>query len=275
MLYVPANNENFVAKAHLRGADAVVLDLEDSVLPEHKAFARENLDAAVKSAGQLNAPVFVRINADEANLELDLNSAIAANATALFLPKISIRSLSRVEKTLGALERGNAKVSTSIIGLIEDAESLISANEIAKSDRILGLALGSEDFATSIGADPVPGTLKYPKLLLHYAAKANGKMSFGLFRSVTDYNDVCSIEAAAAEAKSHGFDGATCVHPNAVTALNKGFSPTSEDVAWAKRLIAGSKNITSGAFVFEGKMVDAPVLERARKILATANHDLI
>lgn len=268
MLYVPANKEKFVAKAHLRGADVVVLDLEDSVLPEHKSMARENLGVAVKSAGQLGSPVFVRVNADAANLKPDISCALAANASALFVPKISIESLVEVDEILSALERNYTKKKTQIIGLVEDAESLISANEIAKSDRILGLALGGEDFATSIGADPTPDTLKYPKLLVHYAAKANHKMSFGLFRSITDYKDIPAIEAAAAEAKSYGFDGATCVHPDAVSALNNGFSPTAGQLDWAERVIAESNKNSAGAFVFEGKMVDAPVLERARKMVA-------
>jgi citrate lyase subunit beta/citryl-CoA lyase len=130
----------------------------------------------------------------------------------------------------------------------------------------MGLLVGSEDLATSLGATPVPDVLRPPKLMAHYAARAEGKLSFGLLRSVADYADLAALEAAAREARQHGFDGATCVHPSAVPILNAAFAPTPEEIAWAGRVLAAAQT-QRGAFVVDGRMVDAPVIARARAML--------
>ena len=117
-----------------------------------------------------------------------------------------------------------------------------------------------------IGATPTPEVLRTPKLLAHYAAKAEGKLSFGLLRSVADYADLRAIEAAGREAREHGFDGATCVHPAVVPILNAAFAPSAEEIAWAERVVEAAKR-GEGAFAVDGRMVDAPVIARARKIL--------
>lgn len=118
--------------------------------------------------------------------------------------------------------------------------------------------------ALTNGAEINAETRAVPMLFVHYAAKAEGKLSFGLMRTVADYQDLAGIATAAHEARTHGFDGATCVHPSAVPILNEAFSVTGEEVAWAERVLAAG---TDGAFVVDGKMVDAPVLARARRIL--------
>jgi citrate lyase subunit beta/citryl-CoA lyase len=141
---------------------------------------------------------------------------------------------------------------------------VLDARAYAKHAAVMGLCVGAEDLATALGADPVPAVLQVPKLLVHYAAKAEGKLSLGLLRSVADYSDLAALEAAAREARMHGFDGATCIHPSAVPILNDAFSPSADEVAWAERVVAAGRE---GAFVVDGRMVDAPVIARARRIL--------
>jgi citrate lyase subunit beta/citryl-CoA lyase len=107
--------------------------------------------------------------------------------------------------------------------------------------------------------------------MVHLAAKAAGVLSFGLLRSVADYRDLEGIARAAREARGFGFDGATCVHPQVVPILNDAFSPSPEEIARATRLIAAydqSLAVGAGACVFEGKMIDVPVVNRARALLA-------
>jgi citrate lyase subunit beta/citryl-CoA lyase len=101
---------------------------------------------------------------------------------------------------------------------------------------------------------------------VHYAAKAEGKLSFGLLQSIADYSDLEALAAAAREAKAHGFDGATCIHPSAVPILNDAFSPTEAERDWATRVLATAEG-SDAAFALDGRMVDAPVLARARRIL--------
>jgi citrate lyase subunit beta/citryl-CoA lyase len=131
---------------------------------------------------------------------------------------------------------------------------------------LLGLATGGEDLALALGALPTPAVLHLPKLLVHYAAKARGLLSLGLLRSVADYSDLDAIRVAVREAREHGFDGATCVHPSIVPLLNTGFSPSAEELDWARRVLALAEQ-NAGAFALDGTMVDAPVIARARRML--------
>ncbi len=270
LLYVPAHAERFVARAHERGADAIILDLEDSVPQDAKISARDNLAASVRQVGQAGAAVFVRINAPAELRFDDAAAACRAGVTGLMIPKLSApEELDQLATLLTSIERE----PTPFIGLVEDPGAVLDARSLGAHPRVMGLALGGEDYATAMGAEPTPEVLRLPKQLLHMAAKACGKQSFGLLRSVADYTDLDGIRSAAAEAKAFGFDGATCVHPSAVPLLNAGFSPTETELDWAQRLATAAKAAKSegrGAFALDGKMVDAPVIARARTILDRA-----
>ncbi len=251
LLYVPANSARFLSKAHERGADAIILDLEDAVPEADKDAARTGLRDAAKSAGRNGAQIFVRINAGERQAG-DARAAAAAGASALVVAKASLRTLDGF--------------GLPVIAMLEDAGAILDARAFANHPNVMGLVVGSEDLATSLGASPTPDVLRTPKLLAHYAAKAEGKLSFGLLRSVADYTDLTAIEAAAQEARGHGFDGATCIHPSAVPILNAAFAPSLKEIAWARRVLDAAKS-GKGAFTVDGRMVDAPVIARARRIL--------
>ncbi len=266
LLYVPAHQERFVAKAHQRGADAVVLDLEDAVPEADKDRARADLREAVASVGQAGATVFVRINSG-ARQEEDAIAAGRAGAFGVMVAKArDAAALASLAGTLAVEEARLGRAPLAFIGLIEDAAGVLDARAIARQERVIGLVLGSEDLATGMGAEPTPEVLRFPKLMLHYAAKADGKLSFGLLQSAADYSDLPALTRAAEEARAHGFDGATCVHPSAVPILNAAFAPSAAALDWARRVIAAAEG-AEGAFVLDGRMVDAPVLARARGIL--------
>jgi len=272
LLFVPANSERFVSKAHRRGADALILDLEDSVVAEQKRAARERLVEAVPFVGQNHAKVFVRINSSSDLMSQDAETACRAGAIGIFLPKTKdpayvvhvAELLDRVEGRIGSTRK------TKIVPVIEDPNAIFDAREIAKaSTRVFALIAGSEDLATAMNAEPTPDFLRLPKLLVHFAAKAASVLSFGLLRTIADFRDLNAIANAAEEARSLGFDGATCVHPSVVPVLNQGFSPSAQQLERAARLIAASQEATlrgEGAFMFEGKMVDKPVVERAKNL---------
>jgi len=267
LLYVPASEKRFVAKAHTRGADAIILDLEDSVAPDYKDAARAMLASSIASAGQSGATVFVRINAEPDTAKRDARAAVAGGAFGLFVAKVCTQKLLDLSAFLDETESDTDVTRMQLIPLIEDAAALLDVRDIALQPRVIGLLLGGEDFATSIGATPDPDVLRQPKLMVHFAAKAAGLLSFGLFRTVADYFDTDAITVAAREAKRFGFDGATCVHPTAVDILNTAFTPSQQEAAWALRVLAYAHSSDKGAFVFEGRMVDAPILARAKQIL--------
>ncbi|KQT47160.1 CoA ester lyase [Devosia sp. BK] len=267
LLYVPAHAERFIAKAHERGADAVILDLEDAVPEDAKDRARDGLSETVADVRRGGAEVLVRINSGE-RLEEDALAAITAGADGLYVPKVRSRDdLVVLDGLLTPAEDRLGRASTRVVALLEDIGAVLDARSIAKGPRLLGLSVGGEDLALSLGAEPTPEVLKLPKLLVHYAAKEHNLMSFGMLRSTADYSDLDGIAAAAREARDHGFDGATCVHPAVVPVLNAEFSPSPAQRAWAERVVAEAE-AGEGAFQIDGRMVDAPVIARARSLLA-------
>jgi citrate lyase subunit beta / citryl-CoA lyase len=275
LLYVPASSERFIAKAHERGADAIILDLEDAVVPAQKSAARERLATAVASVGQRGATVFVRINSEEELWRLDAEAAARAGAFGLLVPKTrEARMLQELADMLEKLERSTGRPEVALVPMIEDAGAVLDAKVIATATpRVFGLVAGGEDLATALDAEPTPEVLYLPKLMVHLAAKAAGVRSFGLLRTVADYGDLDAVEKSAREARAFGFDGASCVHPSVVPILNRAFSPSAEELDHARRLIAESERATAngqGAFAFEGKMVDEPVVQRARALLERA-----
>ena len=275
LLYVPVSSERFLAKAHERGADALILDLEDAVAPARKGAARERLGGAVAMTRRRGALVFVRINSEPHRIRLDAEAACRAGADGLLVPKArDPGAIAALADFLGAIEQSVGRTPISLVPMIEDPGAVLDAQTIATaSPRVFALMTGGEDLATALGAEPTPEVLRFPKLLVHLAAKAAGVRSFGLLRTVADYNDLEGIEKSAHEARRFGFDGASCVHPAVVPILNRAFSPTEAELDRARALVAAFDRAQAagvGAFEFEGRMVDEPVVRRARALIEKA-----
>ena len=275
LLYVPAVASRFVAKAHERGADAIILDLEDSVAEEEKDAARAALAEAVPAVGRGGATVFVRVNSGPARLRLDLEAACRAGAYGVLLPKTRDPvELQAAAEWLSGVEKAAGREAMRFIPVLEDPGAVMDARAIGTATpRNMALLTGGEDLATAMGAEPSPELLFLPKQMVNLAAKAAGLLSYGLLRTVADFRDTAGIAESAQQARALGFDGATCVHPSVVPILNAAFSPTEAELDYARRMIEANKAAKArgvGAFTFEGKMVDLPVVERARNLLARA-----
>jgi citrate lyase subunit beta/citryl-CoA lyase len=275
LLYVPASSERFLAKAHERGADAIILDLEDAVVPARKDAARERLDGAVAMTRRGGARVFVRINSEPDRVWRDAEAACRAGADGLLVPKArDAGAIAALADFVGGIEQALGRTTVWLVPMIEDPGAVLDARTIATaSPRIFALMTGGEDLATALGAEPSPEVLRFPKLLVHLAAKAAGVRSFGLLRTVADYNDLEGIEKSAHEARRFGFDGASCVHPAVVPILNRAFSPSQAELDHARALVAAfdiAQTAGDGAFEFGGRMVDEPVVRRARALIDKA-----
>lgn len=277
LLYVPANNSRFIDKAHRRGADGVILDLEDSVPPASRDAARRVLAESVAGVGRDGADVLVRINPDGGEREADLDAACVPQVTALVVPKAesaaAIRELSRKVSALEAsrrLEPGTIRFFV----LIETPTGFFEANRIAAADpRVVALSLGSEDFALETGMTPEPENLLMPKQWTLLAARAAGIVPLGLVGSIADYSNLDAMKTVALRSRALGFEGASCIHPSVVPVLNEAFTPSAADVAVAERMVAAyddAVNAGSGAIEFDGKMIDAPVAQRAARLLERA-----
>lgn len=274
LLYVPGSNARFIEKAHARGADAIIIDLEDAVAVAQKTEARHALGESVPLAGKAGTPVFVRINNTPDRLMADAEAACRAGAFGLYVPKVENSTL--LHELAAALEPVEAEIGRkpiALVPLVETAAGVLAAAEIARGPRVLALSGGGEDLATSMGAKPMPQVLALPKQLIHLAAKAAGVLSFGLLRTVADYADLDGMRSAANEARMFGFDGASCIHPSVVPILNEAFSPSAKEIEWARKVLAADAAAVGeglGAHTVDGIFVDAPIATRARAILELA-----
>lgn len=275
ILYVPGNVPKFIDKAHERGADCVLVDLEDSVQPAQKPEARAMLAETMKKVARGGADVAVRINRPMRLAVQDIEAAVRPGLSALFITKTeSVQHLRLLDEVVTELEkeRGLPVGGIGFGAMIEHPRALSQIHDIAEhGPRVISMMLGGEDFALETGSVPGDETLELPKRLVAFAAQAHGVNMFGILGTVADYSDPEAYRKSAERARRFGFSGGTCIHPGLVTALNEAFTPKADEVAYAKKLIEADKQAQvegRGSFSVDGKMIDIPVIDRARKLLA-------
>ena len=273
-LYVPANNPKFIAKAHTRGADAIILDLEDSVPASERDKARAGLADAVASVGQQGADPTVRINSPEAAAFEDLDAAVVPGVRGLYVTKV--RDPDYVEAVAGKVAeleaaRGIVPGTIRLVAMVETAQAYLQAYDIARADdRLFALVLGGEDIALDLHMVPDEDTLNFPKQQMAIVARAAGLVPFGIMGTIADYNDLEAVKAVAERSRRFGFEGAACIHPSVVPVLNEAFSPSAEEVDHARRVVdayAEAEAAGKGAITVDGKMIDVPVVRRAENLL--------
>lgn len=274
MMFVPVNVDKFVEGAHTRGADVIILDLEDSILPKDKERARALVQAAAPRVARSGADVLVRINRPWRLCLRDLEALVGPGVYGLMLPKTeSADHVQLVAEVLDELEaeRGLPRGHTRIIAMIESAAAFFRMREIAASHpRIIALTLGSEDFALSAGMVPDAEGLFYPKQQVVLAARAAGVLPMGFVGTVADYKDLDAFRATVRRSRRLGFVCASVIHPSQIAILNEEFRPSPEEVEKARRVVAAfevAERGNAGAIEVDGKMVDIPIVERARRTL--------
>src|SRR5437763_10223891 len=274
-LYVPSNVPKFIDGAHKRGADAILLDLEDSVPVAERPAARRDLQASAENVARGGSDVIVRINRPWRQTMLDLEAAIAPRVKALAVTKVDsadhIRLIAEVVSELEA-ERGMAVGATQFIAMIETPAAWFKMAEIAKADRrIVALTLGGEDFALTMGMLPSAEALFMPKQQLAIAARAAGILPLGFIGTVADYKDLDAFRAPVRRSRKLGFRGALVIHPAPIPLLSEEYAPSADDVASARKIVAAYDQAVAagrGSISVDGKMVDVPVVLRAQETLA-------
>ena len=274
MLFVPAIVRKFVEGAAKRGADAIILDLEDSIPLAEKPRARGLVPEAAEIAGRGGADIVVRINRPLPLAIPDIAASVGPGVLALMLPKIEsashLRLLAEVVDEAEAA-RGMVAGTTRLIAMVETAGAFFEMAEIARAHpRLVAMTLGAEDFALSVGMVPEAEGLFFPKQQMIIAARAAGILPLGFLGTVADFRDLDAFRATIRRSRRIGFSGASVIHPSQVAILNEEFSPSAEEVSHAERVVAAYAKATSegiGAITLDGKMIDVPVVERAQVLL--------
>ena len=267
-LFVPLTDERFLARAHERGADALLLDLEDSVPPAQKAAARARLMDAATRLVAAGATVMVRVNSTPEHLAEDLKAASQAPLAAVFLPKVENAEQLHAAEFL--LQPSTAR----LVAMLESPASVLEAPAIARAGRHLaGLAFGSEDYCGLLGIGSDKAALDWPAHMVAAAARARDLAAFGLPGPVSEIADMASYARLLEKAKAMGYTGCTCIHPRQVAEANRVYSPSAEELALAREIVAAFDAALQegrGAFALHGRMIDAPVADQARATLARA-----
>jgi citrate lyase subunit beta/citryl-CoA lyase len=264
-LYVPGNRPDRFAKAATSGADAIILDLEDAVPGPEKTAAR----AAVAGwLGTVDVSCLVTVRVNRAN-DADVDAVVRPGLWGIQLPKVeSADEIRAIDDRLARLEEaaGVGVGSVRLLPLIESAVAVLRAMEIAgAAHRVITLSLGAVDLLADIGGRGEEA-LQYARAHLVYAARAAGRAgpADGVHMAIADLS---GLRGAALQARALGYTGKLVIHPTHVPVVNEIFSPTVEEVAWARRIL------TTQVGTVDGEFVDPAVRRRAETILASSGLD--
>ena len=277
MMFVPGANPAMLRDAPLYGADSIMFDLEDAVSLKEKDSARLLVHNALKTVDFSATETVVRINALEDGGDQDIEAVVTAGVNVVRLPKTErAEDIVEVAKVITDVEEryGIEVGRTKMMAAIESAEGVMNAREIATaSDRLIGIALGAEDYVTNMKTRRYPNgqELFFARNMILHAARIAGIAAID-----TVYSDVENTEGFQAEVtliKQLGFDGKSVINPRQIPLVNAIYAPTEKEIQNAKEVIWGIREAEakgSGVISVNGKMVDKPIVERAERVIALA-----
>lgn len=278
MMFLPGSNPAMLRDAALYGADTLMFDLEDAVSIKEKDTARALVHNALKTFDYSGVETVVRINSLDTIGKLDIDAVVRAGVDVIRLPKTedaddvveADAAITEVEKACGR-EVG----STGLFAAIESAEGVLNAREIAKaSDRLVGIALGAEDYVTNLKTTRGYGDgqeLYFAREMILHAARAAGIAAVD-----TVYSDVDNMEGFRKEVeliKQLGFDGKSVINPRQIPVVNDVYTPSDKEIQKSKEIIWATREAEAkglGVISVKGKMVDKPIIARAERTIALA-----
>ncbi len=274
-LYMPGANAKALEKAKTLAADVLLLDLEDSVAPEAKDAAREQVANAVKAGGYGKREVIVRVNALATPWgREDINAAGAAGPDGMLAPKVE--SAAQVVALDKAMTEAGFSADASLWIMIETPRAILNLSQIAaaaKSTRLSAFVLGLNDLAKETRARQAPGRAPFFAALSLAVTAARTEGITAIDGVYNDIADLAGFEAECRQGLEFGFDGKTLIHPTQIEGANAVFAPSAEEVARARAVIAAfalPENAGKGVIKVDGRMTELLHLEEARRVVAVA-----
>ncbi|MGB3367590.1 MAG: aldolase/citrate lyase family protein [Acidaminobacteraceae bacterium] len=275
MLYLPANNPGMLIDAKIYNADSIMIDLEDSIAFSEKDSARILAYNALKSLDYDDIEVVVRINGLDTEFGLkDIEAMVSARVDVIRLPKTETKKdIEDVEKEIEKIERimGIEIGTTKMMAAIESPLGIVNAYEIATSSkRLIGIAIGAEDFVTNMKTTRSLGGIE---LLSARSQILIAARAAGIYAIDTVFSDIENTDGFIEELKhikQLGFDGKSVIHPSQIELVNNVFRPSEEEVDNAQRTLIAveeAEKIGLGVITVNGKMVDKPIIERAKRVI--------
>ena len=278
LLFIPGNNPGMLMGADMHGADAVIFDLEDAVAPTEKDAARILVRNAMRAMPDLGVEVVVRVNPLATDFFIqDIQTMVPLHPKLIMPTKVaSAEDVAHISAAVAAAEQANGMPEGSIglLPLLETAQGIENAFAIADCDlRVKGLLLGAEDLSSDLQAirSKQGAEILYARGRIVMAARAAGVEVYDT--PFTDVNDAEGMAEDARLARALGFSGKAVISPRHVEAVNAAFTPTEDEIIYAREVmlaIAEAQQQGRGAISLRGKMVDKPIVDRAQRVLATA-----
>ena len=278
VLFMPGSNARALDKARNLPSDGVILDLEDSVAPDAKPMARDQIAAAVAAKGFGRREIIIRINnLDSPWWQDDLAMAAAARPDGILVPKVS--SPADVKKLEERLRTLKADPAIGLWAMIETPLGVLSAQQIAAmaregDRRLTGFIMGPNDIARETRMRMLPGRAAMLPLFSHCILAAR---AYGIEILDGPYNDISDIAGFAkecAQGREMGFDGKTLIHPGQIDAANAAYTPPAEEVARARKIMGVfdlPENVSKGVVQLDGQMVERLHVEMAKRTIAIAD----
>ena len=278
LLFMPGSNARALEKARNLPADGIILDLEDSVAPDAKALARDQIAQAIAEKAFGKRELLIRVNALDSPWWIDdVTMAGKAAPDGILVPKISsVKDLNAIADRLSDI---NADASIKVWAMIETARGVLHAEEIAAASRdsetrLAGFVFGAHDISRETRIRMQPGRAAMIPMITHCILAAR---AYGLEILDGPYSDFSNVEGFAlecAQARDLGFDGKTLIHPGQIVSCNAIFTPPEEEVAHARKIIAAferPENASRGAIQLDGQMVERLHAEMAKRMIAIAD----
>jgi citrate lyase beta subunit len=278
LLYMPGDDRRKIEKSTTLGVDSVCMDMEDGVAGTRKTEARAVIAQAMKELDFGESERCIRINSIGSGLEsYDLVAALATNPDTIVVPKIEFADQVKwVSDHIESYELSSGRQLGSVHLLVgvETAKGIMNLRKIAEADRRLeAIIFGAEDFAASIGARRTKEATEvlYARQAVVTACVANDLQAIDMV--YIDFRDLEGLRLEAEQGAGWGFNGKQVIHPNQVPVVQEAFTPSAEEVDYAKRVVETfetSQREGRGAYALDGKMIDMPLLKNARKVLDRA-----
>lgn len=269
-LYVPGDKPDMLDKAAGRGADALIVDLEDAVPFASKQLARDTVRAWLSNRDRTSTQVWVRLNPGDL-LAHDVRAVADGGIDGVYLSKVSeVDELRELDRLLGSSD-------TAVVALVETARGILNAAEIAAAPRVVRMAIGEADLAAELRITPSPdGVEMAPMRAQIVLASAAAGIASPVAPVATDFRDLNALEASTRSLKAAGFGGRAAIHPAQIPCINGVFTPTRREIQAAQDLIQAYDRAGGGACVdASGRMVDEAVVRSARQVLAARRDDTI
>lgn len=269
-IFCPGNRPDMIPKALKSGADMVCIDLEDAIIPEHKSLSRiETIKAFEDIESPEGVETLIRINdvnSDDGKKDIDLILNANNTASGLMLPKI--QSIEEIITLENKIKEKNKNLNLHII--IETNQGLENAWSIAHSSPLIkSLLFGGVDMSADLGCNGDWFSLLYARSRVVHAAAGAGIDSIDV--PFLDLQDMEGMNTEAQKSKNLGFSGKGSIHPKQIEQLNKVFTPSEEEIAYANKVIKAFNDVSDGLVVVDGKLIEKPVLRTALKTIANSN----